>query len=339
MTFDENIVCPVTGEPLDIQNDGWLVSASGRRYALVDGIPALFVDEDGFPDTQRAELLDSAASVTHAVQDFYRAAPFPNYNSFDSIASFVKQADAAVFARLLRQQIPPNSNVLEIGCGTAQMSNYLAATTATRVYAVDMAMDSLRLGHDFARRNRIEGVRFIQANLFMPPFKAQSMDILISNGVLHHTYDTKKAFMSVSRLVKPGGYIIVGLYNHIGRLRTDIRRGLVKAFGERMLFLDPHLRRDLSPEKRRAWIKDQYYHPQERKHSISEVMQWLDEAGFSFVSSIPKVVGEFKDNESLFEPQSPGTPSDRIAAEIGMLFSRLGGEGGVFVCVGRRKSH
>lgn len=336
MLFDENIVCPMTGELLDIQNDGWLVSSSGRRYAVIDGIPMLFVEEDGSSLDGPVEALDRAASVTQAVQNFYKAAPFPNYNSFDSIASFVKRADAGIFARLLRQQIPPNSNVLEIGCGTAQLSNYLAATTTTRAYAVDMTMASLRLGRDFALRNRVEGISFIQANLFMPPFKAQSMDILISNGVLHHTSDTKKAFMSISRLVKPGGYIIIGLYNRIGRLRTDIRRGLVKAFGERMLFLDPHLRKDLSPEKRRAWINDQYYHPKERKHSISEVMQWFDEAGFSFVSSIPKIVGEFKNNESLFEPQDPGTPSDRIAAEIGMLFSGLGGEGGLFICVGRR---
>jgi SAM-dependent methyltransferase len=163
------------------------------------------------------------------------------------------------------------------------------------------------------------------------------MDIVISNGVLHHTYDTKKAFLSISRLVKPGGYIIIGLYNHIGRLRTDIRRGLVKMFGERVLILDPHLRNSLSPEKRRAWINDQYYHPQERKHSISELMQWFEEAGFSFVSSIPKIIGEFSNEERLFEQQSPGTPSDRTSAEIGMLFSSLGGEGGLFICIGRRR--
>ncbi|MFZ2301204.1 MAG: methyltransferase domain-containing protein [Gallionella sp.] len=335
--FDENIVCPATGETLTLSQDGLLVSTSGRQYPIIDEIPLLFVEEDGSTPAATTKLLGADGKVTHAVQDFYEEAPFPNYNSFDDIASFVKRADAGIFARLLRQQIPINSNVLEVGCGTAQLSNYLAATTPTRVYAADMTLASLRLGHDFAKRNGIEGVRFIQTNLFVPPVKPQSMDIVISNGVLHHTYDTKKAFMSISRLVKPGGYIIIGLYNHIGRLRTDIRRVLVKMFGERVLFLDPHLRNNLSPEKRRAWINDQYYHPQEREHSISELMQWFDEAGFSFVSSIPKIIGDFSNDEPLFEPQNPGTPSDRIAAEIGMLFSSLGGEGGLYICIGRRK--
>jgi 2-polyprenyl-3-methyl-5-hydroxy-6-metoxy-1,4-benzoquinol methylase len=226
--------------------------------------------------------------------------------------------------------------VVEVGCGTGQLSNYLAATTLSRVYATDMTLASLRMGHDFAKRNGIGSIRFLQMNLFKPAIKPQSMDVVISNGVLHHTYDTRKAFASVGRLVKPGGFVVVGLYNWIGRLRTDLRRGLYKTFGEKILRLDPHLRKALSPEKRRAWIRDQYLHPQERKHSISEVMRWFEEDGFTFVSSIPKIVGTLKEGVPLFERRSPGSPLDWILAEMGMLVSTSGGEGGLFVCIGRR---
>ena len=335
--YDETIRCPATGEELAPSHGSMLKSQSGREYPVVDDIPLLFVEEDGSAPATITQQISTDGKITHDVQDFYEDAPFPNYNSFDNINSFVARADAGIFARLLREQIPINSNVLEVGCGTGQLSNYLAATTPARVYAADMTLPSLRLGQDFANRNGIEGVRFLQTNLFVPAIKPQSMDVVISNGVLHHTYDTKKAFMSISRLVKPGGYLIIGLYNNIGRLRTDFRRVLVKMFGEGVLFLDPHLRNELSPEKRRAWINDQYYHPQERKHSISELMKWFDEAGFSFVSSIPKIIGSFGNDESLFQQQKAGTPFDRTMAEIGMLFSSLGGEGGLYICIGRRK--
>lgn len=106
--------------------------------------------------------------------------------------------------------------------------------------------------------NNIRGVCFVQMNLFHPAIILESMDIVIANGVLHHMHDTKAAFKSISRLVKPSGYIIVGLYNRLGRLWTDFRRTLYKAFGEKALLLDPHLRKDLSPAKRLAWIRDQY---------------------------------------------------------------------------------
>ena len=163
------------------------------------------------------------------------------------------------------------------------------------------------------------------------------MDVVISNGVLHHTHNTRTAFLSISRLVKAGGYIIVGLYNRIGRLRTDFRRSMLKVFGETVLRFDPHLRKDLSPDKRRAWIKDQYYHPSERKHTMSETLEWFDEAGFDFVSSIPKIHGEFSAREQLFARQRPGSRLDRRMTEIEMLFSHYGGEGGLYVMIGQKR--
>ena len=331
---DENLVCPVDGGPLH-REGAELVSSSGRRYQIDDGVPLLFVDEHlddrGTSDTSR--------TVTHHVQDFYEDAPFPNYNAFDDVSVFVDRARQGVFARLLSEQIPANSHVLEVGCGTGQLSNFLAATTMSRVYATDMTRASLRLGQTFARDNTIGGIEFLQMNLFRPCIRPSSMDVVISNGVLHHTYDTRTAFFSISHLVRAGGYIIVGLYNRIGRLRTDCRRSMLKVFGETVLLLDPHLRKDLSPDKRRAWIKDQYYHPSERKHTMSETLEWFDQAGFDFVSSIPKIHGEFSVDEPLFARQHPGSRLDRRITEIEMLFSHYGGEGGLYVMIGQKRGN
>lgn len=237
---------------------------------------------------------------------------------------------------MLAAQIPMNAKVLEIGCGTAQLSNYLAATTMAHFYAADMTLASLKLGRKFAAKYDISGITFLQMNLFRPCIRPGSMDIVISNGVLHHTADTERAFKCIAPLVKPGGYIIVGLYSWVGRVRTNLRRAVYRLVGERALVLDPHLRQNLEPEKRRAWINDQYRHPQERRHAISEVLSWFKDAGFAFVSSIPKIRGQFTENERLFFPQDPGGPFDRFAAELGMIFSH-GGEGGLFIVIGRRE--
>lgn len=329
MVFNENLRCPVTGEPLNLSG-GLLKTPSGRTYEFRDGVPLLFVEGgDGAGSVDMNQ-------VTSRVKDFYSDAPFPNYNEFDNIGVLIKRAREGIFARLLSEQIPANSCVLEIGCGTGQLTNYLAATTMSRVYGADMTPASLALGQKFARDNGIGGVTFVQMNLFRPCINPGSMDIVIANGVLHHTHDTREAFHSVTSLVKPGGYLIIGLYNWIGRLRTDFRRLLLKTIGEPTLVLDPHLRKNLSAEKRRAWINDQYRHPCEHKHSMSEVLRWFDEASFAFVSSIPKVLDDFSDDELLFEPKDPGTWLDRTLTEAGMLLSNLGGEGGLFTMIGRK---
>jgi SAM-dependent methyltransferase len=202
-----NVICPIIDKLLVL--DGSYLT-DGKNCYVIGRVPMLFVDEEAGAAARQSQQ----AVVIHKVQDFYVDAPFPNYNSFDNIASFVRSADKSLFAQLLRNQLPINANILEVGCGTGQLCNYLAATTLSSVCATDMTPASLRLGYEFARRDDIEGVRFLQMNLFMPCLLPESMDVVISNGVLHHPYETKKAFMSIAPLVKPGGYIIIGLYNH-----------------------------------------------------------------------------------------------------------------------------
>jgi len=228
-----------------------------------------------------------------------------------------------------------NATLLEIGCGTGQLANYLAATTMTQIYAADMTLPSLRLGQRFAAKYKIPGITFLQMNLFRPCIRAESMDFVISNGVLHHTADTRQAFIRISQLVKRGGFVIVGLYSKVGRLRTDALRHLYGFFGERILVLDPRLQEDISPEQRRGWINDQYRHPTEHKHTLSNVLKWFDEGGFEFISSIPKIGGHMSAKERLFEPHTRGTAADRLLAEAGLMFTRAY-EGGLFIVIGRR---
>ena len=324
--FDPCVVCPVSGEPLFLRDQALATADSKRSYEVADGYYGLFVPDEG-----------DAPSVTGEVLDFYTESPFPNYNEFDDLRVFVRKADESVFARMLSQEVPMNANVLEVGAGTCQMSNYLAATAMSHVYATDLTPASLRLGVEFARKNGLQGITFLQMNLFRPCIREASMDILICNGVLHHTADSKAAFQSIAPLVKPGGYILIGLYNWLGRLRTDFRRGLYKRFGERSLFLDPHLRKTLSPQKREAWVRDQYCHPAERKHSYTEVLAWFEETGYDFVSSIPKIQGSLMAGERLFTPSKPGSAFERVLTELGMLFTRQGSEGGLFIIIGQRR--
>ena len=99
-------------------------------------------------------------------------------------------------------------------------------------------------------------------NLFKPCFQENTFDVVISNGCLHHTSNPKKAFSSISKLAKSGGYIVIGLYHKNGRLFTNIRQRLFKMFNNRFKFLDPkNVDSSISESKRYAWFRDQYQNP------------------------------------------------------------------------------
>jgi len=163
---------------------------------------------------------------------------------------------------------------------------------------------------------------------------------VISNGVLHHTSDPFLAFRSIAQLVRPGGYLLVGLYHRWGRLITDARRVVFRLSGGRLRGLDPNLRAaQKSDAKKRAWFADQYRHPHESKHTIGETLRWLDEIGFAFVKSIPRshLFQPIGLADSLFIPETPGVPIERLLVELGMTL-RGSREGGFFVVIGRRPS-
>jgi hypothetical protein len=158
--------------------------------------------------------------------------------------------------------------------------------------------------------------------------------------VLHHTGDPFLGFETLVKCLKPGGFIVVGLYNTYGRLTTDLRRAVFRLTGDRLTFLDPrHRVKGLSDVRKQAWFKDQYKHPHESKHTIDEVLGWFDRVGVEFINSIPKAVASqsFSQDEKLFEPHPRGSAVDHFLVQAGMLLSG-GREGGLFVMIGRKKA-
>ncbi len=301
-----------------------------QRFNTENGIPLLF-----WPTEQDSGKRD----VTDIVKSFYEKTPFPNYNDLDSVSSLRAKAEKSVFARLLDEQIPYDAKILEVGCGTGQLSNYLSIAGQRTMFGADMCLNSLKLGNDFRQKNSLNKGVFHQMNLFRPVFKPGSFDFVISNGVLLTTNDPYAAFRSISRLVKKDGYIIIGLYNTFGRLITDLRRIIFRITGDRFLFLDPRFREALNDARKKAWLYDQYKHPHETKQTFGEVLKWFDESGVEFICSIPKckAFDSFSPNEELFKKHQQGTMFDCFIVQLGMIFTGSY-EGGFFTMIGRKKS-
>ncbi len=276
--------------------------------------------------------------ITDVIKSFYEENPFPNYEDLDSIWSLRRKAEKGIFARLLEDQIPHRTRMLEVGCGTGQLSNFLAMSERT-VFATDICLNSLKLGQNFKEKNKIDNVTFLQMDLFKPVFKLDSFDLVICNGVLHHTGDPFLGFQLISKLVKKGGFIIVGLYNTYGRIFTKIRGFIFKFSGDRFKFLDPRLRdKSLSYMRKYIWFMDQYKNPHESTHTIGEVLSWFDRTGFEFINSIPKSMAleSFSPKEELFKANPRGTRLDRFFIQLKMLLSGSR-EGGLFIMIGRKK--
>ncbi|MCY7352974.1 MAG: methyltransferase domain-containing protein [Cytophagaceae bacterium] len=320
--------CPKCNGDLKAAENSLDCVTCGSSYPIIDGIPRLFYSNEW--DTSQED-------VTDKMKSFYEENPFPSYDDFDSAASLIDKARQGLFAKLLDDQIPFGTRVIECGCGTGQLSNFLSIANRTLI-GVDMCINSLKLARNFKDKNSLDRAHFYQMNLFRPCFKPQSFGLVISNGVLHHTSDPYQAFVSIANLVSPGGYILIGLYHKYGRLATDVRRVIFNVTKDKFKFLDRHaVDEHISSAKRKSWFMDQYKNPHESKHTVTEVLGWLDKVSFKFVYAIPKTVPfvNIDESERIFKPDKLGNWFDRVIVNTDMIIKGHK-EGGFFIIIARK---
>ena len=310
------LACPACGGALAVD---WRCRGCNLDFEEVDGVPALRLPGD---------------ARTETVRDFYTETPFPNYPPEASLSWLRARASGSEFAQKLDAAIAPDARIVEIGCGTGQMSLFLARGDRL-VIGADLTRASLLLAADAGRRFGIEGVSFIETDLTQPALRPGAFDVVYCSGVLHHTPDPRKSFARIAQLARPGGMVILGLYNTVARLPLRIRRVAARLTGERWIPFDPILRdRAAEPERRAAWLRDQYRHPEEHRHSLREVRHWFAENGVSFVRSYPPVLGVDDAPSSLFAAEEDDWLLGDWLTQLGWMAS-LSQEGGLFVTVGQ----
>ena len=314
-----------TGDIDVILDDGALVcSKTKARYDHVAGVPSLLK----FSETEGQD-------ITQRVKAFYEENPFPNYEGLEEFGDLVNKGGQNPFSAQLLKAIGYNKTILECGCGTGQLSHYLQLNNNS-VLGVDMSLNSLKLAIDHKMTNGLNRSSFVQMNIFDLAIKDNSFDVVISHGVLHHTKDARRAFAEIVRKAKPGGIVMVGLYNSFGRIPTWMRSKLIGVLGPNLDYVVRNRIHD--DEKADIWIKDQYYNPHETWHSLDEVMEWFDENDVEFVNASPAILGTAdEDGTELFSESDPGTRYQRLITQLSWIFT-IAREGALFDIIGRKRS-
>ena len=276
-------------------------------------------------------------SVGEKVRAFYECCSFPGYEEFETPIDLVEKAQRGIYAKLLDEQLPLGVRILDAGCGTGQLAIFLSIVQR-RVVGIDFSYSSLRKANNFKERFKLRHVSFAQMDLFHLGLKEESFDYVFCNGVLHHTADAYGAFQNLCRLIKPRGYITIGLYNTYGRFLLDLRRRIFHLTNDRLTGLDFFMRKkSLGEEKKRIWFVDQYKNPHEDKFSVGDVLGWFQGNNIEYVHSIPKIgLGDqFTPKDQLFERHDPGGSLGHLLCQLGWIFTQSR-EGGFFITIGRK---
>jgi SAM-dependent methyltransferase len=120
------------------------------------------------------------------------------------------------------------ATVVDIGCG-AGMDLLLAAGAVGpggRAIGVDMTEAMAERARIGARARDLANVDVRLGDAMSLPVESESVDIVISNGVLNLTPDKDQAFGEVFRILKPGGQFLYGDIVVANELSESIRRNI-----------------------------------------------------------------------------------------------------------------
>lgn len=283
------------------------------------------------------ELSEETKAIQERVVGMYSEHPWPS----------TRDADEEMGWRLKCLGVAPadyqGKKVLEMGCGTGEYALWYADNGAAEVIGIDLSAGSLKLARERKEQGGFDNVDFREMDILNCDLPDEYFDYAYSVGVLHHTGEPLRGFKHLARVTKPGGVVIVSLYNSYSRrvLRTkqtickwlggaDIDKRVYwgeKLFGGTMRKLDA--RYHGTNTKQIAY--DIFGFPHESLHSGSEVMGWFDECGLEFIGAFAPLrltdyFYAFQQPEyDRFRRTFAGFPVMRMVADsMTKLASRLG---------------
>ena len=134
---------------------------------------------------------------------FYDNTPFEyGYSSKEEIITNMNP--------LLKDLMKKNSGKLfcDIGCGCGRNLVY-ASKYASKVIGVDLSKQSLAFAKSFVQSDNLE---LLKGNNLAIPLPNEVADVVVSDGVCHHTGDTVNAFKECVRILKPNGKLYLAVY-------------------------------------------------------------------------------------------------------------------------------
>jgi 2-polyprenyl-3-methyl-5-hydroxy-6-metoxy-1,4-benzoquinol methylase len=186
-------------------------------------------------------------------------------------------ADAHEFAACKGKRI------LEYGCGGGSDTLSMLARGAHVAYA-DVVHSNVDVTRERVKANGWEERStplYLDASATID-LPSGSCDVVTSHGVLHHIVDPLPVLREFHRILKPHGRLLVMLYTE--QLEHRLRKEIA----------DNVLRHRLDRFEAFAWATDEKGAPYARSYTRVQGIKFLEDAGFTFESSVDYNRGDFR---------------------------------------------
>ncbi len=174
--------------------------------------------------------------VSQAVREQYEENPYPRWVKVD-IEGLPRSIPAVLRGSPLHFDLgdcePIESpEILVAGCGTGQHALQPASKYKNaRVLAVDLSLSSLTYAARKTRELGFSNIEYAQADITELGALGRQFDLIECSGVLHHLGDPMLGWRVLADLLRPGGFMKIGLYSEAAREPVVKARALIAERG------------------------------------------------------------------------------------------------------------
>jgi tetratricopeptide (TPR) repeat protein/2-polyprenyl-3-methyl-5-hydroxy-6-metoxy-1,4-benzoquinol methylase len=225
-----------------------------------------------FPASSQSPLHREPVSVDQHLQELFPSAPFHPLGARDGV------------------------DIMIAGCGTGEHPIGMARRfKGARVLAVDLSLNSLCYAKRKTAELRLQNIEYAQADILQLGSLGRSFDVIDAGGVLHHMAEPAEGWRQLLALVRPGGFMRIGLYSELARADVVAARGFISERGFRPTVEDIlRCRQELLTGPLRAVAefrdffttsecRDLLFHVEEHRFNIPQLKQFLGEERLRFV--------------------------------------------------------
>lgn len=275
---------------------------------LNDHLKAVFIRQVEEPEYEEklkidlpilTEIIDKVSSK---VREQYEESPYPRWVNLGlplnpiTISELVNGSKLKLHDGRLNDVEKPE--ILIAGCGTGQHSIGTAARfRSSNVLAVDLSLSSLAYAKRKTDELGIVNIDYMQADILELNKLNKRFDIIESAGVLHHMDDPFIGWKILSKCLKPGGLMYIGLYSETARqshikIRKEIyEQGIGSSNLEMKLFREKIITSSSEHHKKirkrldfysSSTLRDLLFHVKEHRFTLHKIQHYLKMLGLEF---------------------------------------------------------
>ncbi len=160
--------------------------------------------------------------ISQKVKSQYEKNPYPRWR----YGNHYKEQKLSI-VQAINNDINPNSinhnignkqlKVLVAGCGTGQHILHTQNYKNANIIGIDLSSSSLSYAQRKINDLKIDNVELIQMDILEVSLLEEQFDVIESSGVLHHMEDPLKGLKALLGILKPNGFLHLGLYSELAR--------------------------------------------------------------------------------------------------------------------------